>query len=515
MLRLLLAVISPLGLIGSVQAQSYNGGLMGNGGPRYYGDAFVNTGTFTNAGSSAFISYAGTLTNRGAYTSSAGATDQLVGPAGAAGAQEIAGTTAPGFYNLTVANGAASVLSISNPAGIDVANTLTLSNGKTTTTNAVAGAIRLAAAAPAVAGTLGATAGYVDGYLSKAGTTSFTYPLGATNANTTSGAQPNTSSSTVNGSTIYSAITLAQPGGTTLRYVAAPPSQGAVATQAAPLQLATVSTREYYPMAAGTTPANTSVTLPYGNFGPAGYVGDPTKLTIAGFDGTSWMNLGTASNTVDTGAQTVTVSLNQALSGFTMLALASTSAVNPLPVELLAFTATKQSTAGLLTWSTASERNSAYFELQASRDGNGGWQVLTTVVAAGNSGQSHSYAFVDQNLARYGASLIYYRLRQVDLDGTAVYSPVRTLAPDALWSLSAYPNPFSTTLTATLTTPEAGPATLVLYDLMGRVVLRQQVAATAGSQLIDLQPIADIATGQYVLRVQQGSHSGSLHLHKD
>jgi hypothetical protein len=515
--RWLLALGPLLGLAGAARAQTYNTGPAYNTGTLYHSGAFTNAAGagFVNTGSAAVAYYAGsTFTNAGSYAASAGATDQFVGPAGAAGLQTLAGTTAPAFANLTVANGAGQVFAVTNPAGADVANILTLNNGQTTTTNAVAGAIRLGSAAT-VAGTLGAAGAYVDGYVAKAGPTAFTYPLGTTN---TAGNGGNT---TAVGTLIYSPITLSNPGGTTLRYATGTPANvTALATQAAPYQLTNVSRREYYPMGTPGAPASSTITMPYGNFGltPAGapYVGQPGALTIAAYDGTRWINLNTVgSNAINTTDRTVTVTLAAPLAaGYSALALASTSPQNPLPVELTDFTAQKQQADGLLQWHTASEKNAAYFEVQASADGHQ-WQTIGRVEAAGTSSTPRSYALLDQNIARYGALVVYYRLRQVDADGTASFSPVRTLAPDAAaWTVTAYPNPFAQNLSAQITGSESSPVTLSLYDAAGRLVLHRQVAGNAGQQLVDLRS-AVLATGAYVLHVQQGSHIGTVRLTKE
>ena len=304
------ALLGLLGLAFTAQAQDYNGGTLYNVGSLYHGGSFTNASgaSFTNTGSSAVVSYAGpALTNAGAYTATSGATDQFVGPASAAGAQTLDGTVAPGFYNLTLANGASSAFTIANAAGVDVANTLTLNNGITTASTAVAGAIRLADKATVV-GTFGNTR-YVDGFLSSANAaatnTPVTYPLGATNTNS-AGANPATNASAAKG--IYSPITFSIPNGTAVRYVAGPtPSPASFATQAG-MQLTNVSRFEYYPIGGSSVaPASSTVTLPYGNFGPSSaglaYVTNPATLTIAGYNGTQWVNLGAASNTYDATAK--------------------------------------------------------------------------------------------------------------------------------------------------------------------------------------------------------------------
>lgn len=183
--------------------------------------------------------------------------------------------------------------------------------------------------------------------------------------------------------------------------------------------------------------------------------------------------------------------------------LASTTAANPLPVELVSFAATRQLADAVLRWATASELNAAYFEVQVSRT----WQALGQLPAVGTSRTAHDYTFTDKNLARYGTPLVYYRLRQVDQDDTSYFSPVRTLAPAApAWELTAYLNPYAQDLSAQLTSSEPGPITLTLLDTASHTVLRQQTAGVPGTQLLALPTEAAVPSGAYVLRVQQNPH---------
>ena len=196
--------------------------------------------------------------------------------------------------------------------------------------------------------------------------------------------------------------------------------------------------------------------------------------------------------------------------------LAGRSNATPLPVTLTRFTATRQAADGLLQWETASEANSDFFELQASPTGTN-WQVLTIQPAQGNSSTAHAYAFVDQHLARYNAALVYYRLRMVDRDATAHYSPVRALAvTPGQWSVNAYPNPFSGRLSLQLNTTQTEPVYVTLYDAIGKVVLRYEQATTQiGNQLLDLRELPALSTGLYVLRVSQGTHTGTVQVTRE
>jgi hypothetical protein len=512
------AVLALLAAATSASAQTTNTGAATLlNGSLYSGEGFQNTttGDFTNTGST--VTYAGasaaTFVNDGAYAARSGATaaiDQFVGPNGAAGPQEIAGSVAPAFYQLLLANGSGQPFTISNVQGVDVANLLTLQNGVTTTSATVAGAIRLASDA-ALAGTTPSATTYIDGYLAKAGPAAFTYVLGTVN---TSGGN-----TTPVGAAIYSPITLSSPGGTAICYrTGNPPNATALATQASGLQLAQVSAKEYYLLGTVGAASGSTITVPYGNFGATAtndpYVSNPATLTIAAYDGATWKNLSaTTANTVNTTAQTVTVTLPADLDpSYRALALANTASATPLPVVLTAFAAVNQGADGLLSWRTASERNSAYFEVQASSDGHS-WQALGQLQAAGASANGQAYRYLDRTLARYGSPVVYYRLRQVDQDATAHFSTVVSLSASALaWSLTAYPNPFATALTAELRSNETGPVTALLLDDLGRVVLRRELAVSQGRQLLDLDSACVLPAGSYTLHVRQNSHAATVRL---
>jgi len=164
----------------------------------------------------------------------------------------------------------------------------------------------------------------------------------------------------------------------------------------------------------------------------------------------------------------------------------------PLPVVLTAFTATAASPAAVrLAWATASEVNSARFEVERSTDGQA-FASVGQVPAQGNKSTPTAYAYQDA-LPAAPTGPLYYRLRLVDQDGTATYSPVRTVRlGETPAGLLVFPS------------PAAGPATLAgaapgapvqVLDALGRVVL----TATADAGGVALLP-APGRPGLYVVR---------------
>ena len=94
--------------------------------------------------------------------------------------------------------------------------------------------------------------------------------------------------------------------------------------------------------------------------------------------------------------------------------------VNGLPIELLYFSVVDCKTGNLLSWSTASERNNNYFNIEKTKDGKD-WSSIMTENGAGNSSNILYYSFVDENVE---SIINYYRLKQTDYDGKFKYSEI-------------------------------------------------------------------------------------------
>jgi hypothetical protein len=172
----------------------------------------------------------------------------------------------------------------------------------------------------------------------------------------------------------------------------------------------------------------------------------------------------------------------------------------PLPVGLTAFTAQTAGAAGVrLAWTTASEKDNASFTVERSLAGKA-FMAIGTVTGAGTSTTSHTYDLLDTKLPA-GATALYYRLRQVDLNGTSTYSPIRvvnffTTKPTAPSQLLAYPNPAHDVVRVQLL-GSAPNARLELFDSLGRLVRTQTTSAEASETVL---PLNGLPAGIYVLR---------------
>lgn len=162
--------------------------------------------------------------------------------------------------------------------------------------------------------------------------------------------------------------------------------------------------------------------------------------------------------------------------------------VSALPVELLHFEARPSGAEVVLEWATASEQDNAGFTVERSRD-LGHWEAVVDL-----AGQGHS-----QGLVHYEArdprplqGLSYYRLKQIDLDGSVTYSDVRSVERLEHTAVHVWPNPATSDLHV-----HAGEMVRVqVFNAMGQEVLVAQQGTDHGAML----GIGHLPSGTYHLR---------------
>lgn len=163
-----------------------------------------------------------------------------------------------------------------------------------------------------------------------------------------------------------------------------------------------------------------------------------------------------------------------------------------LPVELAYFSASAEENGVALEWQTVSEKNNAFFRPERSAD-NQTWEPIGELPGAGNSESTLDYSFFDRH-PPMGNS--YYRIAQVDTDGTTDYSEVRAITYFPGTSMQLFPNPAENTLNI-LTAKEFNPIMVRLINNWGNTVLQQ----TLGGHQIELIELENISSGQYILEV--------------
>ena len=172
------------------------------------------------------------------------------------------------------------------------------------------------------------------------------------------------------------------------------------------------------------------------------------------------------------------------------------------PVNFIHFSGVRQSNLNKLSWSTATEMNNTGFDVQASVDGIN-WTTLAFVnskVIGGNSNAILQYEYKD---TRSNLGSVYYRLRQVDLDGKYAFSSIVLIKSTATTQFAienVYPNPAKRNTTLWIASSVKDKATIVVTDESGRKYIAQSASLESGSNAISLN-LSTLAPGNYYIKV--------------
>ncbi|MFH0866628.1 MAG: T9SS type A sorting domain-containing protein [Bacteroidota bacterium] len=172
---------------------------------------------------------------------------------------------------------------------------------------------------------------------------------------------------------------------------------------------------------------------------------------------------------------------------------------NPLPVELLSFSADCREDKVILNWTTASETNNNYFTIEKSSDAVS-WEILTLVAGAGNSNTPEYYSATD-NQPFIG--ITYYRLKQTDFDGNYTYSSVisASCSDSSPFSVQVLSLNASNELQMNFNSEEAETFVFSLYDMRGRQLLSKSFNAVSGANEIHIN-LNDVSEGLYIIALQ-------------
>ena len=193
------------------------------------------------------------------------------------------------------------------------------------------------------------------------------------------------------------------------------------------------------------------------------------------------------------------------------------------PVELQNFRANIQNDNVMLNWSTATEINNYGFDIQrwsvlsssdCEEDENGlrieneDWKSIGFVKGAGNSNSTKIYSFNDVSANLSGK--YYYRLKQVDTDGSFEYSEEIMIELDKTGSYQLeqnFPNPFNPTTIITYQIPRKSRVVLKIFDVLGRDIrtLVNEVK-DAGRHKVEFNA-SDLSSGRYFYQINAGNYT--------
>lgn len=433
------------------------------------GSLFVRTGAVLSLGANSLsVNY--DISNCGTISGNTGAV-VLNGGAATTQTQHISGSGTNNFNNLTINN----VFS-TNPAVVlnkvvNVSGALALTSGIVYTS-----ATNILALGTSATSSSGSSSSFVSGPISKLGSADFVFPIGKGTRWRRAEVKNLTASATFRAEYFNAAYTSTAPVNSPLN---------------------NVSSIEYWQVDQIAGSANANLGLYWEAANTSGITNCP-DLTIARWNGTSWDERAatTIGGSSCTGAGTGAVRTNAALTAFSPFTFGSKlSTVNPLPITLLEFKGSCLNNHVLLNWASASEYNNDHYLVERSIDGNE-WILVNTQKGALNSSTKKDYSCTDDYVSQ---ETVYYRLSQVDVDGTKNVFHVIAVNCDADENqIKVYPNPSNKELNLELElSGNYGDMTLKLIDPFGRTCFEQVVPTKKGS--VSFKVFTNLNPGAYVL----------------
>jgi len=242
--------------------------------------------------------------------------------------------------------------------------------------------------------------------------------------------------------------------------------------------------------------------------------GSQSNIVPSLWDGAVWTPLNNANLTPPT--------LTGTISSFAATSDVTGGESGALPIQLASFTGTEVNQHFVkLLWTTSTETNNYGIEVQKSAEELAGYETIAGSLfpGYGTSLERHSYAFLDTTAS---AGIWYYRLKQIDLDGTVHFTGgIRIEVSGGVGKLSLpgnhallqnYPNPVNPSARIRFHVAASGRVSLKVYDLVGREVrtlMEDQLERGSYEMLFDA---TGLSSGMYIYTMRAGTFTASRKL---
>jgi hypothetical protein len=170
--------------------------------------------------------------------------------------------------------------------------------------------------------------------------------------------------------------------------------------------------------------------------------------------------------------------------------------LSTLPVTFVNFYVAKENENIKITWSTANENRNNHFEIERSVDGIN-WSSIAIIAGNGNSNSISKYSYVDKKI---NSASIYYRIKQVDEDGRAMYTAIKSVTGDKTASMEIAVSS-SNNITIAFNSVQSS-VKIKIWTLNGESVLNQSFNESAYISFT----LSSHSRGVYVLQVIDGNH---------
>lgn len=195
-------------------------------------------------------------------------------------------------------------------------------------------------------------------------------------------------------------------------------------------------------------------------------------------------------------------SLKQTLYIFPVMSSMATGC-EALPVKLLSFNATRNAQNVTLNWRVAGEYDMDGYVIERA-DNNNRFVAVGSVKAINNL-KDIDYSFTDKN-AFANSSTVQYRLKQVNADGSSVYSRIIPVKSGSIISDIVFANPFNGDLTIQMNLASAEKVSFTLINMQGATVAQVPVKTYgASANKVVLNNTSALQSGVYILKVTAGN----------
>jgi hypothetical protein len=165
-----------------------------------------------------------------------------------------------------------------------------------------------------------------------------------------------------------------------------------------------------------------------------------------------------------------------------------------LPVTFQSFYVTRMGANIQLSWSTSAEANNAYYAIEKSTDARS-WKQVAVIPGAGTSAQINKYDYTDKNSTD---AIVYYRIRQVDINGTSFYSAIRSLRNNENSQAANIYASSNKTVIIDFNSDVKDNVYIQVINMSGQVIVRKEFSQASYRLVLDA---TGAGSGVYAVRV--------------
>ena len=176
-----------------------------------------------------------------------------------------------------------------------------------------------------------------------------------------------------------------------------------------------------------------------------------------------------------------------------------------VPVELISFSSSVEGNIVNLSWLTATELNNLGFEIERGSNETD-WRTIGFIEGKGTTSEPQQYSYIDK-LTGIESTKLYYRLKQIDFDGSFEYSnTIEVEIAPSVFSLSQnYPNPFNPNTTIKYSIPLSSNVVIKVFNVLGdEVTTLVDAQKQAGTYELTFNA-ENLSSGVYFYQLKAGT----------